>query len=103
MQPGRVRRRLRPAVNRGLLVPPPLGALSDKVDPDERTAAAGIANVARRAASGAAVGLRALGLPFYLAGTLNIVYDGRICAGFRDVRPPEEGRPPTRPGSLPER
>jgi MFS family permease len=69
------------------------------VDPDERTAAAGITNVARTAASaitpalsGAAVGLGALGLPFYLAGALKIAYDGMIYAAFRDVHPPEERR-----------
>jgi MFS family permease len=67
------------------------------VAPDERTAAAGITNVARTAASavgpvlsGAAVGLGALGLPFFLAGGLKIAYDGLIYSTFRDVRPPEE-------------
>ena len=67
------------------------------VDPDERTAAAGITNVARAAAgavapvlAGAAVGAGALGLPFFAAGTLKIVYDGLIYLVFRDVRPPEE-------------
>ena len=67
------------------------------VDPDERMAAAGITNVARTAAaavgpalSGAAVGLGALGLPFFVAGGLKIAYDGLVYASFRHVRPPEE-------------
>jgi MFS family permease len=72
------------------------------VDPDERTAAAGITNVARTAAgavapvfSGAAVGFGALGLPFFAAGALKIAYDGLIYSAFRNVRPPEERRPLT--------
>ena len=67
------------------------------VDPDERTAAAGITNVARTAASavspvlsGAAVGIGALGLPFFVAGGLKVVYDGLIYLTFRNVHPPEE-------------
>jgi MFS family permease len=67
------------------------------VDADERTAAAGITNVARTAASavapvltGAAVGAGALGLPFFVAGGLKVVYDGLIYLTFRNVHPPEE-------------
>jgi MFS family permease len=67
------------------------------VDPDERTAAAGITNVARTAASalapalsGAAIALGALGLPFFIAGGLKVLYDGLVYATFRDVHPPEE-------------
>jgi MFS family permease len=67
------------------------------VDPDERTATAGITNVARNAASaaapvlsGAAMGAGALGLPFILAGGLKILYDGLIYVTFRGVHPPEE-------------
>ncbi|HEY7200392.1 MAG TPA: MFS transporter, partial [Candidatus Dormibacteraeota bacterium] len=67
------------------------------VEPDERTAAAGITNLARTAAgavapalSGAAIGAGALALPFLAAGSLKIVYDGLIYLTFRDVRPPEE-------------
>jgi MFS family permease len=70
------------------------------VDPDERTATAGITNVARTAAgavapvlSGAAIGAGALGLPFLLAGSLKIVYDGLVYSAFRSVRPPEESPP----------
>ena len=71
-------------------------------DPDERTAAAGLTNVARTVAgavapvfSSAAVRLGALGLPFSAAGALKIAYDGLIYWAFRNVRPPEERRPLT--------
>src|SRR5262249_57984385 len=71
------------------------------VDPDERTAAAGITNLARTAAgavapvvSGAALATGALGLPFLAAGGLKVVYDGLIYLTFRDVHPPEERRRP---------
>ena len=67
------------------------------VDADERTATAGITNVARTTASaisptlaGIAFGAAALGLPFFVAGGLKIVYDGLIYLTFRGVRPPEE-------------
>ncbi len=67
------------------------------VDPDERTATAGITNVARTTASaisptfaGVAFSVAALGLPFFIAGGLKILYDGLIYLTFRDVRPPEE-------------
>ena len=70
------------------------------VDPDERTATAGITNVARTTAgalapvlSGAALGAGLLGLPFVLAGSLKIVYDALVFTAFRGVRPPEESRP----------
>ena len=67
------------------------------VDADERTAAAGNTNVARTAASavspvlsGAAVGVGALGLPFFVAGGLTVLYDGLVYLTSRDVHPPEE-------------
>ena len=67
------------------------------MDADERTAAAGNTNVARTAASavspvlsGAAVGVGALGLPFFVAGGLTVLYDGLVYLTFRDVHPPEE-------------
>ena len=70
------------------------------VEPDERTAAAGITNVARTVASafsplvsGAAIGIGALALPFFIAGGLKVVYDGLVYATFRNVRPPEEHNP----------
>jgi predicted MFS family arabinose efflux permease len=71
------------------------------VDPDERTAAAGLTNVARNAASalspavtGWAFSVAALGLPFFIAGGLKIVYDLLLFAAFRNVRPPEESSSP---------
>jgi MFS family permease len=67
------------------------------VEPDERTATAGITNVARAAASaispvlaGFAFSVAALGVPFFLAGGLKIVYDLLVFATFRGIRPPEE-------------
>ncbi len=67
------------------------------VDPNERTATAGITNVARTIASaispsltGIAFGMAALGVPFFIAGGLKILYDGLIYATFRHVHPPEE-------------
>lgn len=73
------------------------------VDPDERSAVAGITSVARTAAAalapalaGASLAVPALGLPFYIAGGLKITYDLSILAVFRNVRPPEEaGRAPS--------
>jgi len=69
------------------------------VDPDERTATAGLTNVARTAASafsplvtGAAFAAGSLALPFVLAGALKIAYDGLVYVTFRGVRPPEELR-----------
>jgi MFS family permease len=68
------------------------------VEPDERSAAAGVTGIARTL--GAAIspaistvlvtGAATAALPFYLAGGLKIVYDVLIYRGFRAVRPPEE-------------
>jgi len=68
------------------------------VDPDERSAAAGITGVART--SGAAISpafssvlMASAGyaaLPFFLAGGLKIVYDLLLYRQFRAVLPPEE-------------
>src|SRR4029078_10568797 len=70
------------------------------VDPDERSAAAGITGVART--TGAAISptfssvlMASAGyasLPFYLAGGLKIVYDLLMYREFRAVKPPEEQR-----------
>ena len=67
------------------------------VDPDERTATAGITNVARTATSsiapavtGAAFAAAALSVPFFASGVIKIAYDGLIWLTFHDVRPPEE-------------
>ena len=69
------------------------------VDPEERTATAGITNVARTTAAaiappfvGIAFSAGALGLPFFIAAGLKILYDGLIYLTFRGVRPPEETR-----------
>jgi MFS family permease len=68
------------------------------VHPGERSAAAGITGVARSA--GAAISPMFVGFlfahpatisfPFYLAGTLKIVYDLLLYRAFLGVRPPEE-------------
>jgi MFS family permease len=67
------------------------------VDADERTATAGITNVARTTASaisptiaGIAFGAAALGAPFFVAAALKILYDGLIYFTFRNIHPPEE-------------
>jgi MFS family permease len=68
------------------------------VQPDERSAAAGVTGIARTI--GAAIspsisavlvaGAATAALPFYLAGGLKIVYDLLIYRDFRAIRPPEE-------------
>ncbi len=67
------------------------------VDPEERTAAASLTNVARNVAQATTPGLAgyamevlSLGLPFLLGGGLKIVYDLLLLAAFRHVKPPEE-------------
>jgi MFS family permease len=67
------------------------------VAPDERTATAGILNLARVTATAAspalagfAFGVAALGLPFFLAGGLKVGYDLIVWRTFRGIRPPEE-------------
>jgi MFS family permease len=70
------------------------------VDPDERSAAAGVTGIARTL--GAAVAPIAAGplyasaalssVPFLVAGALKVVYDLALWRAFRAVRPPEERR-----------
>ncbi len=67
------------------------------VEPDERTAAAGITSVVRPLAqsvspviAGLALHWAGFGLPFFLAGGLKIIYDIGLYAGFRNLRAPEE-------------
>jgi MFS family permease len=68
------------------------------VTPEERSAAGGIAGVARTlgaAMSPLFVGFlfarpRLIHLPFFIAGTLKIVYDVLLYRGFVSVRAPEE-------------
>jgi MFS family permease len=71
------------------------------VSPQERSAAAGITGVART--MGAAVSPLFVGfffarpalisLPFFIAGTLKILYDLLLYRAFVKVQPPEEARP----------
>jgi MFS family permease len=68
------------------------------VQPDERSAAAGVTGIARTV--GAAIspsissvlvaGAATAAIPFFLAGGLKILYDLLIYRDFRSVRPPEE-------------
>lgn len=68
------------------------------VEPRERSAAGGFTGVART--TGAAISPLLTGflfarpalinLPFYIAGTLKVVYDLLVYFSFRQVRPPEE-------------
>lgn len=67
------------------------------VDPDERSAAAGITAIARTIGSaiaptitGTFLGASLLSLPFFLAGGLKIVYDLLLYQSFRYLKPPEE-------------
>ena len=68
------------------------------VDPDERSAAAGVTGIARTTGAAISPAISSVlvasagyaALPFYLAGGLKIVYDLLMYRGFRNVRPPEE-------------
>jgi MFS family permease len=68
------------------------------VDPDERSAAAGVTGIARTTGAALSPALSAVlvsnatvaALPFYLAGGLKIAYDLLLYREFRSVRPPDE-------------
>jgi len=67
------------------------------VAPDERSAAAGVTNIARTAAravapiiTGALFSASLLSAPFFLAGGLKIVYDLSLWRSFKTIKPPEE-------------
>lgn len=68
------------------------------VEPHERMAMAGVANVSRavgRAASPALTGLMWAGgslaiTPFVVSTAIKLAYNAALLLGFRDVRPPEE-------------
>ena len=68
------------------------------VTPSERSAAGGVANVARTLGTSAAPLLAApllanpalVGVPIILAGGLKIVYDLLLFRDFRNIKPPEE-------------
>jgi predicted MFS family arabinose efflux permease len=68
------------------------------VEPDERSAAAGITGIARTLGVGVspfiaaplAASVTYAAVPFVIAGSLKIVYDLLVFRAFRHVRPPEE-------------
>ena len=70
------------------------------VDPDERSAAAGVTGVARTTGAAISPSISSVliasagyaALPFYLAGGFKILYDLLIYREFRSVKPPEERR-----------
>jgi MFS family permease len=72
------------------------------VDPDERSAAAGVTGIARTTGAAISPSISSVlvssaalaSTPFFLAGGLKILYDLLLYRAFRTVRPPEErGRP----------
>jgi predicted MFS family arabinose efflux permease len=68
------------------------------VDPDERSAAAGITGIARSVGASLSPALSGvlmastslLSVPFFIAGGLKIVYDLLVYRGFKAHKPPEE-------------
>jgi MFS family permease len=68
------------------------------VEPDERSAAAGVTGIARTVGASISPSISSVlvasaataALPFYLAGGLKILYDLLVYRDFRSVRPPEE-------------
>jgi MFS family permease len=68
------------------------------VDPNERSAAAGVTGIARSVGAslspiitGPLLANPALmGLPFFIAGSLKIIYDLLLYRGFQELKPPEE-------------
>jgi MFS family permease len=67
------------------------------VDPSERSAAAGVTGIARTIGAacsplftGLFLGAGFLSLPFFMAGSLKIVYDLALYRSFRRIKPPEE-------------
>jgi MFS family permease len=67
------------------------------VDPDERSAAAGVTGIARSIGAmfsplltGALLGANLLTLPFVLAGGLKLIYDVALYRSFKAIKPPEE-------------
>src|SRR5437868_13581153 len=64
------------------------------VDPDERSAANGVTNIARTTASAFSPGVTGalfnagwLSVPFFLAGGLKLVYDYLLYRNFQTVKP----------------
>jgi len=72
------------------------------VEPDERSAAAGVTGIARSLgvalspllAAPLLVGGVMIAAPFVISGTLKIVYDLLLYRSFQTLRPPEEPGPP---------
>jgi MFS family permease len=70
------------------------------VDPDERSAAAGVTGIARTTGAAISPSISSVlvasagyaALPFYLAGGFKILYDVLIYRSFRSLKPPEERR-----------
>lgn len=68
------------------------------VDPEERSAAAGVTAIARTLGAALAPSLTGLligapgwlNVPFFIAGTLKIIYDLLLYRMFKQVKPPEE-------------
>jgi predicted MFS family arabinose efflux permease len=68
------------------------------VEPDERSAAAGVTGIARTLGSALAPSVTGqllsipslLSLPFILSGTIKIIYDLLLYRSFKTVKPPEE-------------
>ena len=68
------------------------------VDPDERSAAAGVTGIARTVGASVSPSISSLlianaslaAIPFFLAGGLKIAYDLLLYRDFRSHRPPEE-------------
>ncbi len=73
------------------------------VEPDERSAAAGITGIARSVGAALAPSLTGLflaapaliSLPFFVSGGLKLMYDGLLYRSFRSLRPPEEAQAAT--------
>jgi MFS family permease len=69
------------------------------VQPDERSAAAGVTGIARTVGASISPSISSVmvaspslaSVPFFLAGGLKILYDLLVFRAFRAVRPPEEG------------
>jgi predicted MFS family arabinose efflux permease len=79
------------------------------VDPDERSAAAGVTTIARSLGAAASPSLSTpllavpglAALPFVIGGGIKVAYDLLLYREFKNVRPPEEeGGPPRSPGRV---
>ena len=74
------------------------------VQPDERSAAAGVTGIARTVGASISPSVSSVlvasastaAIPFFLAGGLKIVYDLLVYRDFRSVRPPEESAQPAK-------